>query len=90
MKELNFWAKRSFARKDGSLGETLDLPARSRSRLREAPASAGVGRSAKAGRHLLHVNSRGTNGNNAKALLPRKVALLLTLRNSKVLERDSS
>ena len=31
------------------LEKILDLPARSRSRLREAPASAGVGRSAKAG-----------------------------------------
>ena len=36
---------------------TLDLPARSRSRLREAPASAGVGRSAKAGPNLLQSNS---------------------------------
>jgi len=34
----------------GMLQKILDLPARSRSRLREAPASAGVGRSAKAGR----------------------------------------
>jgi hypothetical protein len=31
-------------------GGDFSLPARSRSRLREAPASAGVGRSAKAGR----------------------------------------
>ena len=70
--------------------KALDLPSRSRSRLREALASAGVGRSAKAGRDLLEVNSRGFNGNNAKELLPRKVALLMTLRDSKVLERDSS
>jgi len=30
VKKLNSWGKQSFARKDGSLGQTLDLPARSR------------------------------------------------------------
>ena len=39
-------------------------------------------------RHLLYVNSRGHKGNNLKELLPRKGALTMTLRDSKVLERD--
>jgi hypothetical protein len=65
VKKLNFWEKRSFARKDGSLGETL-------------------------GRHLLHLNSKGFNSNNPEDLVPRKGALLMTSRDSKVLERDPS
>ena len=43
---------------------------------------------AKAGRKLLYFNSRGLKGNNPRGLLPRKVANLMTLRDSKVLERD--
>jgi hypothetical protein len=65
LEKLTFLKKRSFARKDGSLGETLE-------------------------RHLLHLNSRGFNTHNSKDLLPRKVVLLMTLRDSKVLEGDSS
>ena len=40
-------------------------------------------------RHLLRLNPRASNDNYSKRLLPKKVALIMMLRNSKVTERDS-
>ncbi len=41
-------------------------------------------------RNLLRFHSKGFKGNNPKGSLPRNVALIMMLRNSKVLEREPS